>query len=106
MFVLRRGTVQIGQKCVDLPSKRLIFNTFIEIHVQIGLFLEISAAGTVCRLKMQKNEAQRSTTTITKMALPLMFSLIFLCKHKSSDEIEIASIVVEFFGILVVFSLK
>ncbi len=43
-----------------------------------------------------KNEARRSTTTITKMAPPLMFSLIFLCKHESSDEIEMASIVVEF----------
>ncbi len=31
-----------------------------------------------------------------KRALPLMFSLIFLGKHKSSDEIEMASIVVEF----------
>ncbi len=43
-----------------------------------------------------KNEAQRSTTTITKMAPPLMFSFIFLCKHKLLDEIEMASIVVEF----------
>ncbi len=30
-----------------------------------------------------------------KMALPLMFSFFFLCKHKSSDELEMTSIAVE-----------
>ncbi len=78
MFVLRKGAVQIGQICVDSLSKILIYVLFIEIQVQIGLFLEILEAGTFCRLKMRYNEAKRSTTTITKMALPLMFSLI-LC---------------------------
>ncbi len=28
-FVLRKGTVQIGQKCVDSLSKRLIYNLLI-----------------------------------------------------------------------------
>ncbi len=37
-----------------------------------------------------------STTTITKTALPLMFSLFFLCKHKLPDDIEMASIVIAF----------
>ncbi len=53
MFVLRKGTVQIGQKCVDSPSKRLIYISFIEIQVQIGLFLAISEARTLCRSKMR-----------------------------------------------------
>ncbi len=44
MFVLRKGTGQIGKKCVDSLSKRLIYISFIEIHIQIGLFLEISEA--------------------------------------------------------------
>ncbi len=53
MFVLRKGTVQIGQKCVDSLSKRLIHISFIEIQVQIGLLLEISEAGTLCRSNMR-----------------------------------------------------
>ncbi len=53
MFVLRKGTVQIGQKCVDSLSKRLIYISFMEIQVQIGLVLEISEAGTLCRSKMR-----------------------------------------------------
>ncbi len=52
-FVLRKGTVQSGQKCVDSLSKRLIYISFIVIQVQIGLFLEISEAGTFCRSKMR-----------------------------------------------------
>ncbi len=51
-FVLRKGAVQSGQKCVDYLSKRLIYISFIEIQVQIGLFLEISQADTFCRSKM------------------------------------------------------
>ncbi len=70
MFVLRKGIVKIGQKCVDSLSKRLIYISFIEIQVQIGLFLEISEAGKFCRSKMRQNAAPRSTTTITEMALP------------------------------------
>ncbi len=50
-FVLRKRTVQIGQKCVDSLSKRLIYISIIEIQVQIGLLLEISEAGTFCRSK-------------------------------------------------------
>ncbi len=76
-FVLRKGTVQIGKKRVDSLFKRLIYISFIEIQVQIGLFLEISEAETFCRSKIRWNGAQRSATKITKMALPLMFSLIF-----------------------------
>ncbi len=53
MFVLRKGTVRIGQKCVDSPSKRLICISFIEIQVQIGQPLETSEAGTLCRSKMR-----------------------------------------------------
>ncbi len=37
-FVLKKGTVQIGQKGVDSLSKRLIYISFIDIQVQIGLF--------------------------------------------------------------------
>ncbi len=96
MFLLRKLTVQIGQKCFDSLSKRLIYISFIEVQVQIGLFFEISEAWTFCRSKMRLNEALSSTSTITKMALPLVFSLIFLCKHKSSDKIEMTNIVVEF----------
>ncbi len=51
-FVLRKGAVQIGKKCVDSLSKRFIYIKFIKIQVQIGLFLEISEAGTFCRSKM------------------------------------------------------
>ncbi len=53
MLVLRKGTVQIGQKCVDSLFKRLIYISFIEIQVKIGLYLEISEAGTFCRSKMR-----------------------------------------------------
>ncbi len=53
MFVLRSETVQIGQKCVNSLSKRLIYISFIESKVQISLFLEISEAGTFCRSKMR-----------------------------------------------------
>ncbi len=53
MFLLRSGAVQIGQKCVDSLSIRLIYISFIEIQVQIGLFLEISEAGTFCRSKVR-----------------------------------------------------
>ncbi len=53
MFVLRKGTVQIGQKCVESLSKRLIYISYIVIQLQIGLFLEISEAGTFCRSKMR-----------------------------------------------------
>ncbi len=52
-FVLRKGAVQIGQKCVDSLSKRLIYISFMEIQVQIRLFSEISEAGTFCRSKMR-----------------------------------------------------
>ncbi len=66
MLVLKSGTVKIGQKCVNSLSKRLIYVSFIEIQVQVGLFLEISEAGTYCLSKMRYNEAQHSTTTIKK----------------------------------------
>ncbi len=53
MFVLRKGAVQIGQKCVDSLSKRLIYISFFEIQVLIRLFFEISEAETFCRSKMR-----------------------------------------------------
>ncbi len=39
-----KGTVQIGHKCVDSSSKRLICISFIEIQDPIVLFLDISEA--------------------------------------------------------------
>ncbi len=77
MFVLRKWTVQIGQKCVDSLSKRLSYFSIIEIQVKIGLFYEIFEARTLCRSRMRQKEVRRSIATITKMALPLMFSKIF-----------------------------
>ncbi len=53
MVVLRKGTVQNGQKCVDSLSQRLIDISCIESQVQIGLVVEISWAGTHCRSKMR-----------------------------------------------------
>ncbi len=42
-----------------------------------GLFKVIFEAITFCRSKMRWRESQRPTTTITKTALPLMFSSFF-----------------------------
>ncbi len=52
-FLLRKGAVQIGRKGVDSLSKRLIYVLFIEIQVQIVLFLEVPEAGRFTRSKMQ-----------------------------------------------------
>ncbi len=78
MFVVRKGTVQIGQKCVDSISKRLIYISFIETQVQIGLFLEISEAEHFAGQKCDKMRLNVQPPQSQKMALPLMFSLFVL----------------------------